>query len=264
MDKPISISFKSLDGLECYMYIRPCKKESPCILEIPAGVYGIKEEMNSEKANFFSNLDEFLNSKGFSVVRIDKRGCKGYGDFYRNQIDYCGKDVEDIVEGTKTIFKEGILSPSKIGIYGTCSSSLPVIKAMNKWGKYDFGISVMGVYNLILQSEFEKVHYPEILPYFKFLGIKELTEFPYQERRLTKEDFNFSSPLFILHGADDSVSPVHHSRLLAKDLKNWKVNFEYHEFSSLPHDRSSVDPTTESGIIFWDKIFNFLKRNKIL
>lgn len=65
-------------------------------------------------------FNQFLASKGYTVLDVDYRGSAGYGRDWRTAIyRYMGgRDLQDQVDGSKYLTKEYQIDPERIGIYG--------------------------------------------------------------------------------------------------------------------------------------------------
>jgi dipeptidyl aminopeptidase/acylaminoacyl peptidase len=60
-----------------------------------------------------------LIEQGYSVVAPDYRGSTGYGSDYYNQIDYGGKEIEDVyLAGQWMLKRYEFLDPHRVGILG--------------------------------------------------------------------------------------------------------------------------------------------------
>ena len=65
-------------------------------------------------------FNQFLASRGYTVLDIDYRGSAGYGRDWRTAIyrHMGGRDLQDHVDGSKYLQKEFGIAPDRIGIYG--------------------------------------------------------------------------------------------------------------------------------------------------
>jgi len=260
MRKLDKINFTSTDGLKCAGYLScPNVSMPPCIIELPAGFTSSVVEASLGQDTFYSNLDNFLNSKGIAVFHIDRRGCMGYGPEFESKKDYGGLEVEDVLSGINQIRSSGLIDSNRTGIYGTCSSCIPALFALSRDPLSKFGLFVSGVFDLEFQANYETQKGFELNPIFRLMGVKKLEDFPYKERSPINYKLHINAPMMFCHGINDDVSDVEQSRKITEKLKTEGNRVKYLELESFPHKRSSSNPTTELGSSFWEETLSFMK-----
>jgi dipeptidyl aminopeptidase/acylaminoacyl peptidase len=87
-------------------------KKQPLIVMIHGGVHA---NFTSDSAHI---VREFLE-QGYTIVSTDYRGSTGYGMGYYRQIDYGGREVDDVYAGMKWMLdRYSFLDPKRVGIVG--------------------------------------------------------------------------------------------------------------------------------------------------
>lgn len=88
-------------------------KKQPLLVLAHQGIHG---SVNSvELAHVMRELME----QGYAVVAPDYRGSTGYGQGFFNQIDYGGKEVDDVIAGRDWMLeKYSFLDPKRVGAIG--------------------------------------------------------------------------------------------------------------------------------------------------
>ena len=87
-------------------------RKHPLIVLIHGGVHS---NFTSESAHI---VREFLE-QGYSIVSTDYRGSTGYGQGYYQQIDYGGREVDDVYAGMQWMLDHhSFLDPKRVGIVG--------------------------------------------------------------------------------------------------------------------------------------------------
>ncbi len=120
---PVVMSFKAKDGTDVYARLyRPendVKNGAAVIF-----VHGAGYLQNAHKwwSSYFREymFHNLLADKGYTVLDIDYRGSAGYGSDFRTGIyrHMGGKDLSDIVDGTKWVIENEGIDNDRIGIYG--------------------------------------------------------------------------------------------------------------------------------------------------
>lgn len=76
---------------------------------------GIHSNFSSESAHIVRELLE----QGYSIISTDYRGSTGYGQNYYQQVDYGGREVDDVYTGKEWMLETySFLDPKRVGILG--------------------------------------------------------------------------------------------------------------------------------------------------
>lgn len=157
----------------------------------------------------FNWMGQFFADNGYVVLQPNFRGSIGYGrDFYagnRNAFGYT--DFEDIMAGVDKLVELGIADENKLVIGGWSYGGYIANWAITQTNRFKASISVAGVSNLVSlygQHEFSN----------REIGLWEYKALPTENvenyRKASPIFFvkNATTPLLILHGANDTRSPT--------------------------------------------------------
>ena len=138
-------------------------------------------------------FNQYLASKGYTVLDLDYRGSAGYGRDWRTAIYRWmgGRDLQDNVDGSRYLTKEFGIDPERIGIYG---------------GSYGGFITLMALFT-------EPKHFGA------GAGLRSVTDWahynhPYTARILNQPQddslaYRRSSPIYFAQGLEDPLLMAH-------------------------------------------------------
>lgn len=111
-----SFSWKSVDGLEIQGWLYRTRGDAQgTIVYVHGGPTAHSEDRLNPEIQFYV-------SQGFNVLDPNYRGSTGFSLEFRDAIKkegWGGKEQEDISTGIRTLIREGIAQPGKVGITGT-------------------------------------------------------------------------------------------------------------------------------------------------
>src|SRR5208283_5192898 len=115
---PEEINYKSFDGLPIQGWIQKPpdfdpKKKYPLILNIHGGPHAAYGWV-------FDHEFQWMAAKGYVVLYVNPRGSTGYGQEFRNiiQYHYPGDDYRDLMIGVDELLKRGYIDSKKLGVTG--------------------------------------------------------------------------------------------------------------------------------------------------
>jgi dipeptidyl aminopeptidase/acylaminoacyl peptidase len=189
-------------------------------LSVPAHIYRPKD-MNAQSngaavifvhgagylhnvGNFWSEypreymFNQFLASKGYTVIDADYRASAGYGRDWRTAIyRYMGgRDLQDQVDGSKYLTKEFGIDPERIGIYGGSYGGFITLFALFTQPQY-FGAGAA------LRSVTDWAHYNHGYT-SNILNIPQSDTLSYHRSSPIYYAEGLKDPLVILHGMVDT------------------------------------------------------------
>jgi dipeptidyl aminopeptidase/acylaminoacyl peptidase len=147
-------------------------------------------------------FNQFLASKGYTVLDLDYRGSAGYGRDWRTAIyrHMGGRDLQDQVDGSKYLVQTIHVDPKRIGIYG---------------GSYGGFITLMALFT-------ESPHFGA------GAALRSVTDWAHYNQGYTSDILNLpqndtlayrqSSPIYFAEGLQDP--------LLAHGMSDTNVNFQ--------------------------------------
>jgi len=231
-------------------------RKQPLIVLIHGGVH----------ANFDSSdahiVREFVE-QGYSIISSDYRGSTGYGRGFYEQIDYGGREIDDVFLGCQWMLGEySFLDPQRVGIVGWSHGGL--ITLMNIFQHpqtYAVAYAGVPVSDLVARMGYESDSY------------RQLYSAPYHIGKNTREDIQeyvrrspyshvdeLQTPLLIHTNTNDEDVNVLEVRHLIDSLKAAGKKFEYKIYQDAPgghhFNRTDTPLAKESR----KEIYQFLAR----
>jgi dipeptidyl aminopeptidase/acylaminoacyl peptidase len=138
-------------------------------------------------------FNQYLASRGYTVLDIDYRGSAGYGRDWRTAIYRWmgGRDLQDHVDGVRFLQKQYGIDPERVGIYGGSYGGFITLMALFTEPKW-FGAGAA------LRSVTDWSHYNH-----GYTG--RILNFPYQDTLAYRR----SSPIFFAEGLEDPLVILH-------------------------------------------------------
>jgi dipeptidyl aminopeptidase/acylaminoacyl peptidase len=204
------ITWKSTDGLEIEgVLLKPigfdAGKRYPLMVVVHGGPTGA----------FFNNFrvaygdgGQFWAGQGWAVLYPNVRGSTNYGEkFMRGNIpDWGGGDYRDIMSGVDELIKRGIADPEKLAVQGWSYGGYMTAWIVSQTTRFKAAMMGAGLSNLT--SMYNTTDIPAYLGGF-FKGIPSKTTMAlYNERSAISYVDKATTPLLILHGANDERVPI--------------------------------------------------------
>jgi len=175
----------------------------------------------------FNWMGQFFADNGYVVFQPNFRGSIGYGrDFYAgNRNSFGFNDFQDIMAGVDKLIELNVVDENMLVIGGWSYGGYMANWAITKTDKFKAAISIAGVSNWVSmygQHEFSN----------RDIGIWEykslLINNPESYRKASPIFFvkNVKTPLLILHGANDTRSPVLQAWEMYRAMKDAKKEVE--------------------------------------
>lgn len=214
-------------------------KKHPLILFAHGGVH-------SNFGTGYIHIVRELIGQGYSIIATDYRGSTGYGHEFAEQIDYGGREVDDVFEGRKWMLSNySFLDPKRVGMIGWSHGGL--ITLMNIFQHPDaFAAAYAGVpvSDLVARMGYKSESYRSIFSAKNHIGktasedVKE-----YQRRSPLFHVRELATPLLIhTNTNDEDVNVLEVERLIAA-LKAEGKKFEYKIYQDAPggHEFNRID-----------------------
>ena len=204
------ITWKSTDGLDVEgILLRPVNfdpaKKYPLMVVVHGGPTGA--HMNSFRVSY-GDGGQFWSGQGWAVLYPNPRGSTNYGEkFMRANIpDWGGGDYRDIMSGVDAVIKRGIADPDKLAVQGWSYGGYMTCWIVSQTDR--FKAAMMGAGLSSLASMYNTTDVPAYLGGF-FKGIpSKATMALYNERSGITYADRVTTPLLILHGANDERVPI--------------------------------------------------------
>lgn len=232
-------------------------KKQPLVVLIHGGVHS--NFASAESAHIVRELME----RGYTVISTDYRGSTGYGQAYYQDIDYGGREVDDVYAGMQWMLEHySFLDPKRVGIVGWSHGGL--ITLMNIFQHPDaYAVAYAGVpvSDLVLRLGYQTDAYRAQYSASYHIGktvredIKE-----YERRSPITWVSKLQTPLLIHTNTNDEDVNVLEVQRLITALKAEGKNFEYKVYENAPggHQFNRLDTKLASDSR--QEIYQFLAR----
>ncbi len=179
---------------------------------------------------------QWLATAGYAVLQPNPRGGSGRGHAFADTVaGAVGKeDWLDILAGVEYAVAEGIADPDRLGIGGWSQGGFMTAWAVGQTTRFKVGIMGAGV------SDWGLMTATSDLPHFELmLGGSAAWEGPGPHQHAALSPISFAhqvtTPLLILHGADDARVPVSQGRFMAQALRENGVPVQLVIYPREPH-----------------------------
>jgi len=254
-------SYTTFDGLRVSARLYLPSKElnfkgpRPLILYVHGGPQG---QERPDFTWFSMPLIQFLALNGFAVFVPNVRGSTGYGLEYMKRVDHDwgGKDVQDHLEGLKTLEKDKRIDSSRRAVVGrSYGGYMTLTLASRHPDLWKAACDMFGPYDLI--SFLYRL--PETWRTFFALSVGD----PVKDREFLVERSpktylnNIKCPMLIIQGRNDPRVLAAESEEVVENLKSKKVETEFLVFEDEGHDVIKF----KNKVICYLKIVDFFKKH---
>jgi dipeptidyl aminopeptidase/acylaminoacyl peptidase len=228
------ISYQARDGLNIEGYLTTPKNASKN--KLPAIILPHGGPMARDYRGFDYWAELFAN-RGYVVFQPNFRGSSGYGyDFEMAAIKGWGKAMQDDLEdAAKWLQQHANVDAKKMCIAGASYGGYAALMAAVKHGEtFQCAASFAGVSDIEL-----------IVSKARYFTNKEIVRKQFGEdsdklEAVSPVNFakNINIPILLIHGTDDKVVPVEHSRDMADELEDYDKDVKYLEIEGANHHLS--------------------------
>ncbi|HXK03175.1 MAG TPA: prolyl oligopeptidase family serine peptidase [Verrucomicrobiae bacterium] len=205
-------------------------KPQPLIVFAHQGVHANED---TRDAHVFRELLQ----QGYSIIASDYRGSTGYGRGFYEQIDYGGREVDDVyLSGQWMLENHPFLDPKRVGIVGWSHGGL--ITLMNIFGHpqtYAVAYAGVPVSDLVARMGYEAPGYQSLYsaPYHIGKTVRE-DIMEYRRRSPVYHAKELATPLLIHTNTNDEDVNVLEVEHLIQALKAEGKKFEYKIYQDAP------------------------------
>jgi len=205
-------------------------KKQPLLVLIHGGVHS---NFTSESAHIVREMIE----QGYTIVSTDYRGSTGYGQGFYQQIDYGGREVDDVYAGMQWMLEHySFLDPKRVGIVGWSHGGL--ITLMNIFQHPEsFAVAYAGVpvSDLVLRLGYQTDAYRAqySAPYHIGKTVREDIK-EYERRSPITYVSKLQTPLLIHTNTNDEDVNVLEVEHLIAALKAEGKKFDYKIYQDAP------------------------------
>ncbi|MFT4038700.1 MAG: S9 family peptidase [Thermomicrobiales bacterium] len=179
---------------------------------------------------------QWLATAGYAVLLPNPRGGSGRGHAFANTVAGAVgmEDWRDILAGVDYVVEEGIADPERLGIGGWSQGGFMTAWAVGQTRRFKLGIMGAGV------SDWGMMTATSDLPHFELmLGGSAPWDGPGPHRHAALSPISFAdrvtTPLLILHGAEDARVPVSQGTFMAQALRARDIPCELVTYPREPH-----------------------------
>jgi dipeptidyl aminopeptidase/acylaminoacyl peptidase len=194
---------------------------------------GIHANSDTRDAHVFRELLD----QGYSILSPDYRGSTGYGRGFYEQIDYGGREIDDLYLGTLWMLDNySFLDPKRVGMMGwSHGGGITLMNVFQHPQTYAVAYAGVPVSDLVMRMGYQNE------------GYRQLYSAPYHIGKTVREDvaeYRRRSPVYhakeleiplLIHGNtnDEDVSVMEVERLI-QALKSEGKKFEYKIYQDAP------------------------------
>lgn len=230
-------------------------KKHPLLAFVHGGVH----------SNFSSGSIHILRElleQGYSVIATDYRGSTGYGAEFWRQIDYGGRENDDVHEGVKWMLENhAFLDPKRAGIIGWSHGGM--ITLMNIFDHADtYAVAYAGVpvSDLVQRLGYQSDSYRRLFSDSYHIGKTVREDIAEYRRRspVTHAD-KLRTPLLVHTNTNDEDVNVLEVQHLIEALKAAGKKFDYKIYDNVPGGHSFNRLDTKLAKDSRAEIYTFLK-----
>ncbi len=220
--------------IHCYTFIPKNldrTKKQPLIVFVHQGVHA------SLDTSIDAHLVRELVQQGYSVVATDYRGSTGYGRGLYEEIDYGGRETDDVFMGMQWMLNRySFLDPKRVGIVGWSHGGM--ITLMNIFAHpHDYAVAYAGVpvSDLIARMGYETDAYRKIYSAPYHLGETAHDDIAeYRKRSPVNHAKELDTPLLIHTNTNDEDVNYLEVEHLIQALKFEGKKFDYKVYQDAP------------------------------
>src|SRR5271165_2736314 len=207
-------------------------KKQPLLVLAHQGMHGNVSSV--ELAHIIREMME----QGYAVIAPDYRGSTGYGQGFQNQIDYGGREVDDVLAGKAWMLeKYSFLDPKRVGAIGWSHGGLITLMQILAHPDSGYAVAYAGVpvSDLVLRMGYESAAYQAQYSAAYHIGksvrddIKE-----YEKRSPITYAAKLATPLLIHSNTNDEDVNVLEVKRMIMALKAEGKQFESKIYEDAP------------------------------
>src|SRR5207237_7353070 len=202
---------------------------APCVVIVNGGPEG-------QYRPTFQAVAQYLASAGFAVLAPNVRGSTGYGRAYLHLDDVRKRmdSVADLAHAAYWLRDSGRADPKRIAVYGGSYGGFMVLAALTTYPDlWAAGVDIVGIANFVTFLE-NTGPWRRKLREAEYGSLEQDREFLAQISPIHRVD-RITSPLFVVHGANDPRVPVGEAEQIVAALRSRNVPVEYMRFEDEGH-----------------------------
>jgi dipeptidyl aminopeptidase/acylaminoacyl peptidase len=209
---------------------------------------------------------QFWTSRGFAVLDVNYGGSTGYGRPYRQRLDGTWGiiDVDDHVNGARSLIERGLVDPDRVAIRGWSASGYTTLAALAFRDLFRAGASHFGISDLETMTtdthKFESRYLDRLIgPYPEGRDI-------YVERSPIHHLDGFTEPLILFQGSEDTVVPPDQAETMYEAMAKRGRPVALVVFEGEGHGfrrAENIRRALEAELDFYGQVFGFTPHGEI-
>ena len=178
---------------------------------------------------------QFWTSRGIAVLDVNHRGSSGFGRAFRNRLHLSWGivDVDDCINGAKSLVAEGLVDDKRMVIRGGSAGGYTTLAALVFRDFFHGGASYYGVSDVAALAR--ETHKFESCYLGWLIGPYPQAQDRYRERSPLFHVDQLSKPVIFFQGAEDAIVPPNQAEALVQALRSKGKSVGYFLFSGEQH-----------------------------
>jgi len=231
------VRYTAADGLEITGYLTLPRRRDPHLLPLVVLAHGGPAARDEPGFDWWAQA---LASRGYAVLQANFRGSDGFGAaFLEAGYGQWGRKMQtDLSDGVKHLAAEGLIDPKRVCIVGASYGGYAALAgATIDHGVYRCAASVSGVSDLReLALDFKsRTGVAGERYWYRFIGAESSRDLVLARYSPVARASEADIPVLLIHGRDDTVVPINHSRQMAAALQAAGKSVEFVELPGEDH-----------------------------
>ncbi len=231
--EPSLVRYTTFDGRKIPAFLYLPHAREPLALPVVILVHGGPEGQSRPE---FDAVVQYLVACGYAVLKPNVRGSTGYGYEYQS-LDDMRLRMDSVVDLEHAVFwlrESGIADPKRIAVMGGSYGGFMVLSAITTYPDlWAAAVDIVGIANFVTFLE-NTGPWRRKLREAEYGSLEQDREFLEQISPIHQVD-RITSPLFVVHGANDPRVPVGEAEQIVSALRARNVPVEYMRFEDEGH-----------------------------
>ncbi len=231
--EPSLVRYPTFDGRQIPAFLYLPHVREPLELPVVIIVHGGPEGQSRPE---FDAVVQYLVARGYAVLKPNVRGSTGYGYEYQSLDDVRLRmdSVTDLEHAVFWLRESGIADPKRIAVMGGSYGGFMVLSAITTYPDlWAVAVDIVGIANFVTFLE-NTGPWRRKLREAEYGSLEQDREFLEQISPIHQVD-RITSPLFVVHGANDPRVPVGEAEQIVAALRARNVPVEYMRFEDEGH-----------------------------